>query len=300
MHRIYVIANSKRRPAVAAILNGLLPWLRKNATVVKVDRNGNSDLRRINADLILVFGGDGSILGAARRLNGNPIPVFGVNMGQLGFLAEIAPDELSNVLPAMLRGDYVLSPRMMLQVTVPADAQGSVRIRSESAGGAFKLEKRRRHFEALNDAVLLRLPMASMMTVRVTVCGEEIAMYKGDGLIVSTATGSTGYNLSAGGPILSERLKAMIITPVCPHTLANRPIVLSGDETVEVSVETRTGSPAELVMDGQISCSLKSGSVVKISKAPYEFNLATLGKKGRYEIIRDKLHWAGWVKDVKK
>jgi NAD+ kinase len=120
----------------------------------------------------------------------------------------------------------------------------------------------------------------------------------GDGLIVSTATGSTGYNLAGGGPILSERLKALIVTPVCPHTLANRPIVLSGDETVEIRAETRCGSTVELIMDGQENHTLASGTLVKISKAPYEFNLVTIGRKGRYEIIRDKLHWAGWVKEA--
>jgi len=284
MRRIYVIANSKRKPEIIPILNDLLPWLKNCATVVKVDKGGDGDLSRIKADLILVFGGDGSILAVARRLRGNPIPVFGVNMGQLGFLAETSPAELQKTLPRVLRGDYVLSSRMMLQVRVANGISGKRKgVPSE--------------FLALNDAVLLRLPKASMMAVEVRVCGEEVAQYKGDGLIVSTATGSTGYSLSAGGPILSERLKAMIVTPICPHTLANRPIVLAGDETLEIRAETRTGSPVELVMDGQTSCSLESGTVVSVAKAPFEFNLVTVGRKGRYEIIRDKLHWAGWVKE---
>ena len=154
-----------------------------------------------------------------------------------------------------------------------------------------------KRFVALNDAVVLRQPMSSMIAVQVTVCDEEVAQYKGDGLIVSTATGSTGYSLSAGGPILSERLKAMIVTPVCPHTLANRPIVLSGEESVMITAESRTAAPLDLVMDGQTSCRIKSGTNVRVAKAPYEFNLVTIGKKGRYEIIRDKLHWAGWVKE---
>jgi NAD+ kinase len=286
MRRIYVIANPKRKPGVTPILNDLLPWLRKLATVVKIDKNGDSDLSRIKADMILVFGGDGSILAAARRLRGNPVPVFGVNMGQLGFLAETSPGELKKTLPWVLRGDYVLSPRMMLQITVAGPLHGQA-----------KANHRIKQFTALNDAVLLRLPKASMMAVDVRVSGEEVARYKGDGLIVSTATGSTGYSLSAGGPILSERLKAMIVTPICPHTLANRPIVVSGDESLEVRAETRTGSPVELVMDGQTSFSLHSGTVVKVTRAPYEFNLITVGRKGRYEIIRDKLHWAGWVKE---
>ena len=282
MKRIYITANAKRKPSVNIILDGLLPWLNKIATVVKVDRVGTSDLSRVKADFILIFGGDGSVLSMARRLKGNPTPVLGINMGQLGFLAECDPGELKKTLPAVLRGDFVLSPRMMLQVQVESMPPG------------------KNTFLALNDAVLLRLPMASMMTVGVTVSGEEIARYKGDGMIVSTATGSTGYSLSAGGPILSERLKAMIITPICPHTLANRTIVLSGEEPVEVRAETRTGSTVELVMDGQTSCTLKSGTVVRITRAPHEFNLVTTGKRGRYEIIRDKLHWAGWIKDYPK
>src|SRR5205814_10239510 len=118
------------------------------------------------------------------------------------------------------------------------------------------------HFLALNDAVVLRQPMSSMMTVDVRVCGEPIASYKGDGLIVSTATGSTGYSLSAGGPILSERLKAMIVTPVCPHPLVNRPFVLDGGERLEIRAISK--SPVELVMDGQLSCRLESDTPVVI------------------------------------
>jgi len=281
MPTIYVIANPRRKKGVDELLKSLLPKLRGIASVSKVDTSETSDLRRVKADLALVFGGDGTILSAARRMNGNSTPVLGVNMGRLGFLAEVAPDELCGVLPSVLAGHFVPSPRMLLKIEVLT----------------AKKKSKPKSFLALNDAVLLRLPKASVMSVRVTVSGEPIAHYRGDGLIVSTATGSTGYNLSAGGPILSERLKAMIVTPICPHTLANRPIVLSGDEIVEVCAETRTGSTVELVMDGQTSCQLKSGTAVRISRAPSEFNLVTIGRKGRYEIIRDKLHWAGWVKE---
>lgn len=282
MPTIYVIANPRRKKGVDELLKALLPKLQGIARVAKVDVSETSDLRGVKADLVIVFGGDGTILSAARRINGNSTPVLGVNMGRLGFLAEVAPDELCGVLPSVLRGQFVSSPRMLLKIEVLSSKKKSAKPKS---------------FLALNDAVLLRLPKASVMSVRVTVSGEPIAHYRGDGLIVSTATGSTGYNLSAGGPILSERLKAMIVTPICPHTLANRPIVLSGDEIVEVCAETRTGSTVELVMDGQTSYQLKSGTAVRISRAPSEFNLVTIGRKGRYEIIRDKLHWAGWVKE---
>ena len=286
MRKIYVIANPKRKPGVVQVLDELLPWMRKCADIVKVDQGGESDLSHIKADLALVFGGDGSILSAARRLHGNPVPVFGVNLGHLGFLAEIPAEELQKTLPQILRGEYVLSRRMMLLVCVVAPC-----------GRGRSARPKPHEYVALNDAVIQRLPRARMISVDVRVSGEEVSVYKGDGLIVSTATGSTAYNLSAGGPILSERLKALIVTPISPHTLASRPIVLSGDETVEVCVATRTGEPVELIVDGQVSCTLPSGAVVEIGRAPYEFNLVTVGRKGRYEIIRDKLHWAGWVKE---
>jgi len=280
MKRLLVVSNAHRKPETRTVIERVLPWLRKMAKVVDVDMEERTALQRAKADLVVVFGGDGTMLSVARRLKDNPIPVLGVNMGQLGFLAEVPHSELRKILPRVLQGEYVLSPRMMLRARVEPHAG-----------------KPGREYIALNDAVLLRLPKAAMLTVDVSVSGEFVARYKGDGLIVSTATGSTGYSLSAGGPILSERLKALILTPVCPHTLANRAIVLSGDETLEILPETRSGSSVELVMDGQESCSLKSGTRVSIEKAPYEFNLVTVGRQGRYEIIRDKLHWAGWVKD---
>ena len=299
MRRIYVIANPKHKPDVTDALEGLLPWMRKCADIVKVDQGGEGGLSGLKADLVLVFGGDGSILSAARRLRGNPIPVFGVNLGHLGFMAEIEAHELPKMLPRILGGEYVLSRRMMLLVCVVAPPHPilSPLGRGKRDGRRHSSRRGAGEYVALNDAVIQRLPRARMISVDVRVSGEEVAVYKGDGLIVSTATGSTGYNLSAGGPILSERLKALIVTPICPHTLANRPIVLSGDETVEVCVTTRTGEPVELIMDGQVSCTLPSGAVVEIGRAPYEFNLVTVGRKGRYEIIRDKLHWAGWVKE---
>ncbi|MCK6474801.1 MAG: NAD(+)/NADH kinase [Planctomycetes bacterium] len=281
MRTVFVVAHTTRKPEITAILARLLPWLRKTAKVVGVARDHRGDLSKLKADLVITLGGDGTMLSVARRLKGNPVPVLGVNLGQLGFLAEVGIGDLKKVLPWILKGDYVLSPRMMLRTLVaPPGRRGKPK-----------------EYIALNDAVLLRLPKATMMTVGVSVSGEAVATYKGDGLIVATATGSTGYSLSAGGPILSERLKALILVPICPHTLANRPIVVSGNEVIEVVPETRSGSPVELVMDGQVSASLKSGTRVSIEKAPYQFNLVTVGRKGRYETIRDKLHWAGWVKE---
>jgi NAD+ kinase len=280
MRKLHLVTNAKRKPELAAAMRQALPWLRRVARLTGVDFHVRKSLHRVRADLLLVFGGDGTMLAVARALAGNPIPVLGVNLGQLGFLAEVDYHDLKEALPQVLVDQYVLSPRMML------------RAHTVSRSG-----KRGPEDLALNDAVLLRMPKATLMTVGVSVSGEEVARYRGDGLIVSTATGSTAYSLSAGGPILSERLKAFIVVPICAHTLANRPVVLSGDETVEMTPQTRAGESVELVLDGQVSHHLASGTRVIVARAPFEFNLVTLGRKGRYEIIRDKLHWAGWVKE---
>ncbi len=280
MRSLVIVANTKHKPEVQPVLRELLPWLKKIARVKQVVRTPDSNLNKIKADFVLVFGGDGTMLSAARRLKGNPIPVLGINMGQLGFLAEVDHQEIQRFLPKVLKGDYVLSPRMMLRALVKPTRPG----------------QKTKEYVALNDAVLLRLPKAAMMSMSVAVSGERVAQYKGDGLIVATPTGSTGYSLSAGGPILSERLHALNLVPICAHTLANRPIVVGGDEVVDVCPETRSGSSVELVLDGQTSTSLKSGTNVRIERAPYTFNLVTIGRKGRYEIIRDKLNWAGWIK----
>jgi NAD+ kinase len=280
MRRIHLVTNARRKPEHAAAMREALPWLRRVAKLTGSDFEVKPSLHKVRADLLLAFGGDGTMLAVARALAGNRVPVLGVNLGHLGFLAEVDYQELHEALPQVLAGRFVLSPRMMLRAWIVPKA------------GPRKLAG-----VALNDAVVLRMPKATLMTVAVSVSGEEVARYRGDGMIVSTATGSTAYSLAAGGPILSERLKAFIAVPICAHTLANRPVVLAGDETIELTVQTRPGGTVELVLDGHISHRLKSDTRVIVEKAPFEFNLATLGRKGRYEIIRDKLHWAGWLKE---
>ena len=276
--RLYVSANLQRKPELKGVLDELLPWLKRETTLVGVDRNGSASLSGIHADLILVFaGGDGSILSVARRLDGNATPVLGVNTGQLGFLAEAYRKDLKEVLPRVLGGDRVINPRMMLKV-------------SFNAGG----KKRVQEFLALNDAVLLRQPMDSMMTLDVRVSDEQISNYKGDGLIVATATGSTGYNLSAGGPILSERLKAMIVTPICPHTLANRTIVLDGGEKLAICPSTRAEQRVATDLDGQLNFLPRRAEPKSIfAGAEKEFNLwSPSAPKAATKSFGNKLHWA--------
>jgi NAD+ kinase len=277
-----LVVSTRHVAEVRALLREVLPWLRKRIRVVGVDRDGGHSLREVRADLVVVLGGDGTILSVARRLAGNPVPVLGVNLGRMGFLAEVSPNEFRKVMPKILRGRYLLSPRMMLRCRVMPKKKHGVE----------------REYAALNDVVIQRnVNSRTLLAVRVAVSGEEVATHMSDGLIVATATGSTAYNLSAGGPILSERLKAFTIVPICPHTLANRPIVLSGEEVIQVAADSRGGDGFVFVVDGCPLGTLPGGSQVEISRAPHEFNLVTPGTRGRYEIIRDKLNWAGWVKD---
>jgi NAD+ kinase len=283
MKRVFVVAPLRFKPEAAPVLARMLPWLRRAARLAGVDRTGAADLSSVCADLLLALGGDGTVLSVARRLKGNPIPVLGVNLGQLGFLAEAYCGELRSVLPEVLDGKYVLSPRMMLHASLHNPQGRCVR-----------------RWRALNEAVIHRQAADPMITLGVSVSGERVAEYKGDGLIVATATGSTGYSLSAGGPVLSERLKALIVVPICAHTFANRPIVLSGEEQVEVNAASRFGTPVRLVFDGQVRASLRGGERLVLEKDHQGVNLVTLGRRGRYEIIRDKLHWAGWVKAGRK
>ena len=264
------------KPAAVTILDSLLPFLKKHAVVTGVDDRRSGSLRSVRCSLLLVLGGDGTILSAARRLEGRPVPTLGVNVGHVGFLTCASPAEARTAIMAALEGRAFVSRRMMLRCEIRSGAGSRV-------------------FHALNDVVVLRGSHSKLIALGIRINGENVSNYSGDGLIVSTATGSTGYCLSAGGPILSERVDAFILCPICAHTLANRPIVVSGDETIRIDPISR-GGRMECAIDGQVFRPLKDGDSIEVSKSEREFLLVTLGRKGRYEVARDKLHWAGWIK----
>lgn len=224
-----------------------------------------------SCDLVVVLGGDGTLLSVARAL-AREVPILGVNMGRLGFLTEVNRTELYPVLTEVLAGNYETEPRSMLD-------------------GELSREGRAVHgFRVLNDAVIGKSTLARIIELTIEVHGDLVARYRGDGLIVSTPTGSTAYNLSAGGPIIEPGLPLVVITPICPHTLSQRPIVVPSASRIEIKLET----PREevyLTLDGQEGKSMQFGDVVKLR--PSELSVRLVRTTGRtfYDSLRGKLHW---------
>lgn len=224
------------------------------------------------ADFILVLGGDGTLLSAARYVREKEIPILGVNLGGLGFLTEISLDELTEMLSLCLNGDYVTSKRMMLDVIVKREGDE-----------IFNLT-------VLNDAVIAKDALARIIDIETYVDEQYLTTFKADGLILSTPTGSTGYSLAAGGPILYPSLTHIVLTPICPHMLTNRPIILPQ----EVAVRVRLRSPEErviLTLDGQVGFPLEYGDEVVVRTSPFKVNLIRSASKGYFEILRTKLLW---------
>lgn len=225
------------------------------------------------AGLLVVFGGDGTILRAARLAASRGTPIVGVNMGGFGFLAELSTREFPEALPHLLAGRYQIDERMMLQADV------------ERGGGPQRLL-------ALNDMVVTKSGVARVLRLRVSVNGEHLASYPADGVIVATPTGSTAYALSAGGPILHPRVEAIVIAPICPHTFNARAVVV--DRNDEVMVEVTAPEPeATLTVDGRVGVQLSAVRRVVVTRAPQTTRFARLGGSSFYGILRTKLAWDG-------
>lgn len=225
-----------------------------------------------SSDAIVVVGGDGTILHAARMGAARGIPVLGVNVGGFGFLAEVGLDELLQAVDRLLAGRHTVEERMMLAAELVRE--GAVAQR----------------FLALNDMVVTKSGYARLMPIRTTVNDEHLATYLADGLIVSTPTGSTAYNLSAGGPILSPTVRALVITPICPHTLTARPVVIDGDDVATVEI-TSEAEGVLLTVDGQVGCPLRGGDLVRIRRAEERARLVRLRPPSFYELLRQKFAW---------
>ena len=218
-------------------------------------------------DLIICLGGDGSMLWAARAVVPHAVPILGVNMGRLGFLAEIGPQELMAELPRVLTGAGRVEQRAMLQARVPAWGQT---------------------FQALNDVVIGRALAGRPVYVDVSVDGQRLAIYRCDAVIVATATGSTGYSLSAGGPVLHPESRDLLLTPVAPHLAPALPIVLPGDAVVDLIVSTEDG--AAVSIDGQVNRTLDSGDGVSVCRSPHVARFLRLSRpQDYYRILAERL-----------
>jgi NAD+ kinase len=225
------------------------------------------------ADLMVVLGGDGTLIAAARALGGNNVPILGVNLGSLGFLTEITVDELYPALESCLAGNFSVTERMMLQVVV--------------ARNGIDLESHK----VLNDVVINKGALARIVDLETMVDGYPLTTFKADGLIISTPTGSTGYSLSAGGPIVHPSLNCLVINPICPHTLTNRPVVVADDARVVITVRSLEDEKLYLTLDGQVGLKLRCGDEVRVRKAQRHANLVCSPNRNYFEILRTKLKW---------
>jgi NAD+ kinase len=271
------------KTVVCAVVPPLINWLHKRKIKAFVDTEAQSCLGAsepgvpreslgAKVDLLIVLGGDGTLLSAARALHGHNVPILAVNLGALGFLTSVTLDELYPVLDQALAGKHLSSERMMLEAAVSHD--GAVAERQP----------------ALNDAVVTKSALARMLDFDVYVDKNHIGRYRADGLIVATPTGSTAYSLAAGGPIIHPDLDAFVITPICPHMLTNRPLVIPGAARIEVDFSAAE-EPVYLTLDGQIGLQLGSADRVTITKSPNKVKLIRPPDKTYYEILRSKLRW---------
>jgi NAD+ kinase len=227
---------------------------------------------RQKVDLILVLGGDGTMIATARMLGDCEVPVIGVNYGGLGYLAEFRIDELFTALESILAGDYKLEQRVMLAV--------------ELRRGDELVTKNR----VLNDVVMNKSALARIIHIETYLNDQFVNSFRADGLIVSTPTGSTAYNLSAGGPIIFPTMNTVVITPICPFTLSNRPIVVPDDSVIEIRLMTEKEDVA-LTLDGQVGFPIQARDRVIIRKSNTTFNLVQPKNRNYFDLLRDKLRW---------
>jgi NAD+ kinase len=224
-----------------------------------------------HVDLLLVLGGDGTLLSMARLVGDLGVPILGVNLGGLGFLTALTVEELFPALEACLRGEMVIEERMML------------------AAAVVRQGERLTEYVALNDVVITKSAMSRIINLEVAVEGELATAYRADGLIVSTPTGSTAYCLSAGGPIVFPTMDAVVLTPICSHTLTNRPIVLPATERIDVTL--MTDQEVMLTVDGQVGVNLRERDTVEIDKARARVRLLRFPRADFFSVLRTKLKW---------
>jgi NAD+ kinase len=268
--RIFVLGNA-HRAGVKEEADRLLPFLRQHVEIAVFDLYQEQNLDTETAELALVLGGDGAILRAARQMGYRQAPVLGVNLGRLGFLADLGADELLAAFPAVVRGEFRVARHLMFECIVETPQE-------------------RWTVLGLNEVVLRAGPPFHLTELEVRVKDELVALFSGDGLILSTPIGSTGQSLSAGGPILGQELAAFVLTPLCPHTLTARPIVDSADKVFTITLGPRSGSVV-LVVDGHVNVPLTPEHRITVRRAPVAFQLIKVIGHSYYQTLRDKLRW---------
>jgi NAD+ kinase len=280
-----VVANISK-PKVRQAVDDFVPWMSQHAQVVAVDTDTETDLAKIPADVIVIFGGDGTLLSTARRLGGRSIPMMGVNFGRLGFLASFTPSQFKEHFEKMLAKKLPISSRLVLEASVvDASVDCCMTDLNEVAS------KRRFVSTALNDAVITAGPPFRMIELLIGPDTDPGVKFLGDGMIISTPSGSTAYSMSAGGPILNPTIEAICITPICPHSLSFRPIVISSQQKVLVTAK-RVNKGTTLFCDGQASTAVKAGDKIVISRAAKDVLLVENPDSREWRTLAEKLNWA--------
>ena len=280
--RVGIISKPKKTE-IREIVPPLIAWLRERDIEVFTDKESGSILERLErslsrnemasqVDLLVVLGGDGTLLATARALNRKPVPILAVNMGGLGFLTVITREDLYPTLELVLAGSAQIERRVQIE------------------GELVRADEVISSFLALNDVVLNKGAIARIIDFDVLVDGRLISTYKADGLIVSTPTGSTAYSLAAGGPIVAPSVAAFLVTPICAHTLTNRPLVLPDTAHIEIAVKTQREA-AYLTVDGQVGLATHSDDTVRLRKASSYVEIVQPPSKDYFEILRQKLKW---------
>jgi len=287
IRRVGIIVKPHQPEALQTVC-GAVEWLTKRGITL----SGTADLEReriehqtgcavgtfapdqlaANVDLMIVLGGDGTMIATARMLGDSEVPVLGVNYGGLGYLAEFRVEELYTALESILAGNYRVDTRVMLAVQLLRGAEEVTRNR------------------VLNDVVINKSALARIIEIEAYLNGQFVNSFRADGLIVSTPTGSTAYNLSAGGPVIYPSMNAVVITPICPFTLSNRPIVVPDDAVVELCLKTDK-EDVSLTLDGQVGFPLQAQDRVRIRKSRATFKLVQPMNRNYFEVLRDKLRW---------
>ena len=242
----------------------------------KIGAGSGLDRRTLasQVDLLIVLGGDGTILRTVRFVSEYDIPIVGINLGEFGYLTEVNLNEMYSALDLIVQGQYQTEKRMMLDVTIKMEEET---IRQQSI---------------LNDIVITRGNLSRILNLETTVNGGYLTTFRADGIIISTPTGSTAYNLSAGGPIVFPEQDSFVVNPICPFTLTNRPIIIPDNAEIKVILWTK-GRGATLTLDGQLSYTMKSGDSIFIKKSLYVTNLVSSPHRDYMEILRTKLGWGG-------
>ncbi len=274
-----IVLGSGDRPNVEANAEGLRKVIGQYAEIVVWDLEFDQDLTDVEADLVIVLGGDGSILRAVGKMGYEQRPLIGINLGKLGFLADLSPDELHTVLPSIQQGKYKTVDHLMFEC----------RLHREGTVVAEQL--------GLNEVVIRAGAPFSILDVNLYVDSKLVTTYSCDGLIISTPVGSTAHSLSAGGPILRKSLQAFVILPISPHTLTNRPVVDSADCEYRLEIASPEGNAA-VVVDGRVLGELLPGDQVSIVRAPASFKLIEVQGHNYYRTLREKLGWSGQLNSL--